>query len=97
MIVETIGRIPTGKVATYGQVARIAGNPRGARQVVRTLKTQTKKYNLPWYRVINSKGSISISDPIGMEVQKGKLVAEGVEVSDAGKIDLKVFQWKEGI
>jgi methylated-DNA-protein-cysteine methyltransferase-like protein len=92
-VVEIIKAIPKGKVATYGQVARIAGNPRAARQVVRTLNTQTKKHNLPWHRMINAQGKIAIKDPMGADEQKARLVAEGVEVSEKNTISLKKYQW----
>ncbi|MEG0679702.1 MAG: MGMT family protein [Carnobacterium sp.] len=48
--------IPSGKVMTYGQVAESAGNKKGARQVVRILHSMSKKYEIPWHRIINSKG-----------------------------------------
>ncbi len=93
-IVEAIRDIPEGKVATYGQIARLAGNHKGARQVVWTLKTQTKKNDLPWFRVINSKGRISIRDEVGFEEQRARLIGEGVEVSTDGEIDLSRYQWE---
>ena len=93
-IIEVIRDIPEGKVATYGQVARLAGNHRGARQVVRTLKTQTRKNDLPWFRVINSKGRISIRDEVGFEEQRARLIGEGVEVTTDGQIDLGRYQWE---
>ncbi|NMO79844.1 MGMT family protein [Niallia alba] len=59
-VVEIIADIPEGKVMTYGQIAAIAGSPRGARQVVRILHTLSEKYQLPWQRVLNSKGCIGL-------------------------------------
>ncbi|MDP4172315.1 MAG: MGMT family protein, partial [Bacillota bacterium] len=50
---EIIKQIPAGKVMTYGQVARVAGSPRAARQVVRILHSMSEKYSLPWHRVLN--------------------------------------------
>lgn len=61
-VIEIIKNIPEGKVMTYGQIARIAGSPRGARQVVRVLHSMSAKYNLPWHRVINTKGELTIKD-----------------------------------
>lgn len=55
--------IPKGKVSCYGLIAQLAGDPRGARSVSRFIYSSTKKYNLPWWRVINSRGKISI--PLG--------------------------------
>jgi methylated-DNA-protein-cysteine methyltransferase-like protein len=92
-VIEILQSVPSGKVVTYGQVARLAGNPRGARQVVRILHSMTNKYNLPWHRVINSQGKISIPDPFGAEEQRGLLLSEGVEVSDNFRISLKTYQW----
>ena len=91
-VVEIIGSIPEGKVATYGQVAKLAGSPRGARQVVRILHTQTSKHGLPWHRMINSKGLIAIKDEYGADEQKSLLLSEGVEV-EGNKINLKLYLW----
>ncbi len=93
LVVEIIISIPEGKVATYGQIAKLAGSPRGARQVARILHTQTRKFNLPWYRVINSQGKIVIKDPYGADEQRAKLLSEGIEVSDSFIIDLKKYIW----
>jgi methylated-DNA-protein-cysteine methyltransferase-like protein len=92
-VIDVIKNIPEGKVSTYGAIAAMAGNPRGARQVVRVLNTQSKKHGLPWHRVINSKGKIAINDPDGAEQQKILLMGEGVEVSDTLTINLKRFNW----
>ncbi len=92
LVVEIIKSIPKGKVATYGQVAKLAGSPRGARQVVRILHTQTKKHGLPWHRMINSKGQIAIKDAYGAEEQKSRLLAEGIEVV-GNKINMKQYLW----
>ncbi|HEX5563862.1 MAG TPA: MGMT family protein, partial [Sporosarcina sp.] len=58
-VVQIIRDIPAGKVMTYGQVAAAAGNPRGARQVVRVLHSMSAKYDLPWHRIVNAQGGIS--------------------------------------
>lgn len=92
-VVSIIAAIPKGKVATYGQIAKLAGNPRGARQVVRILHTQTRKFDLPWFRIINAQGKISIPDPIGSEEQRARLMGEGIEVTETFRINLKKFQW----
>lgn len=91
-IVEAIAAIPYGKVATYGQIATMAGNPKGARQVSWTLRTQTKKLGLPWHRVIGSGGKISIEGE-GAHIQADLLRREGIEVDVAGRISLKDYQW----
>lgn len=58
-----IRRIPEGKVATYGQIAALAGNHRAARQVAWILHSSSKKENLPWHRVVNSQEGISLKPP----------------------------------
>ncbi|WP_010283480.1 MGMT family protein [Bacillus timonensis] len=91
-VIQIIKQIPPGKVMTYGQIARLAGSPRGARQVVRVLHSMSKKYNLPWYRVINSKGEIAILDEETHAAQVIFLENEGVEVKNHS-IDLKNYQF----
>lgn len=76
-----IKQIPPGKVMTYGQIAKLAGSPRGARQVVRILHSMSEKYQLPWHRVINAKGEIGFKDEEMFLVQKLSLEGEGVEVT----------------
>jgi methylated-DNA-protein-cysteine methyltransferase-like protein len=92
-IVSIIRRIPGGKVSTYGQIAALAGNPRAARQVVRALHSSSDKQKLPWHRVINSRGMISLQRGQGFELQQALLRDEGVAVSDGGQVDLKRFLW----
>lgn len=92
--VALIKQIPSGKVMTYGQIAGLAGSPRGARQVVRVLHSMSKKHNLPWHRVINSKGEIGFKDEEMYVVQKLLLEAEGILVSSDGKLDLKVYLYE---
>ncbi|MGV8984089.1 MGMT family protein [Clostridium sp.] len=91
-VVDIIKGIPKGKVMTYGQIATLAGSPRGARQVVRVLHSLSEKYNLPWHRVINSKGEISIVDYESRNLQKVLLESEGVKFNSHGTINLKEFQ-----
>ena len=88
-----IKSIPPGKVATYGQVAMLAGNYRGARQVAWVLHSSSKKDGLPWQRVINSKGEISLPKGGCFEEQKALLQNEGVRFDNRNRIDLKVFLW----
>lgn len=92
-VIKIIGSIPSGKVMSYGGIAKMANNAQGARQVTRILHTMSKKHNLPWHRVINSKGKISIPNEEGANEQRLRLIAEGVEVSENFKIDLSKFQW----
>ena len=92
-VVAIMKKIPRGKVATYGQVAAMAGNPRAARQVVRALHSSTRKENIPWHRVINARGHISLRPGQGYELQKAMLEDEGVAFLPGGAVDLKRFQW----
>lgn len=92
-VVEIIKKIPEGKVMTYGQIARLAGSPRGARQVVRILHSMSKKHHLPWHRVINSKGEIGIKDDESSAVQKLSLESEGVVIVNDYLIDLEHYQF----
>src|SRR4030043_375590 len=91
-----IRAIPRGKVATYAQVAALAGNHRAARQVVRVLHASSDKDRLPWHRVINSRGGISLGRGRGFEKQRRLLSKEGVHVSRSGRIGLEDFQWEPG-
>lgn len=76
---------------TYGQIARLAGSPRGARQVVRILHSMSDKYHLPWHRVINSKGEIGFKDEEQLLTQVMLLESEGVEVCGCN-INLEKYQ-----
>ena len=91
---EFIRSIPQGKVATYAQVAALAGNYRAARQVARVLHSSSEKDRLPWHRVINSRGWIALAPGRGFEEQRKLLRAEGVKVTRGGRIDLTVFFWE---
>jgi len=90
--VETIKDIPKGKIMTYGQIAFIAGNPFGARQVARILHSMSEKENLPWHRVINVKGMISLGGELGL-IQKSMLIDEGLVFED-NKINLHICQYR---
>ena len=92
-VTRIIKSIPVGKVMTYGQIAKIAGNSRGARQVVRILHSMSEKYDLPWHRVINIKGEISIKDEELRFEQITLLLNEGVEFNLNERIDLEVYQY----
>ena len=92
-IATLIATIPHGRVATYGQIAGMAGSPRAARQVVRILKMWSRKHHLPWHRVINREGRVSLPRGRGYEEQRALLEAEGVEFGLDGRMDLGVFQW----
>ncbi len=91
--IAAIKKIPEGNVATYGQIAAMAGSPRGARQVVRVLNSSSEKEGLPWHRVINREGKISLKPGDGYELQKALLEDEGVVFGLEDRVDMKRFQW----
>jgi len=91
-IFDVILKIPKGKVATYGQIGMIVGT--GARTVGYAMHSIKEGSNLPWFRVINSKGEISIKDQGGYEFQRKILESEGIEFNEKSKIDLKKYLWK---
>lgn len=92
-VIEVIHEIPRGKVCSYGGVAALAGNPRAARQVVRVLHTYGESENLPWWRVLNSQGTISLKPGFGYEEQRERLEAEGIEFDSRDRINLKRYMW----
>lgn len=92
------GRIPQGKVATYGQIAMLCGKPNHARQVGYALRCQKAGKHIPAHRIVNAAGVLSGAGAFETyDTQKCLLEAEGVEVkkTDAGwKVDLKKYGWK---
>ncbi|KAA1190299.1 MGMT family protein [Paenibacillus sp. B2(2019)] len=92
-VIRIIQSIPEGKVMTYGGVARAAGSPRGARQVVRLLHSMSRKYKLPWHRVINAKGMIALTEDESNSLQKLYLQEEGIIFNEKGVVDLKQYQF----
>ena len=92
-IIEVIKSIPRGKVATYGQIAEMAGNPRASRQVSWVLNSSSEKAQLPWHRVINRMGKISLKAGQGYELQKALLEKEKVVFDLYDRIDLAKYQW----
>lgn len=95
-----IKKIPKGHVATYGQVAELAGIPGGARIAAAALKTSKPGDQLPWQRVIGKagklRGRIAIHDPVGAAIQRELLTREGVTIGDTGLVALDVFGWLPG-
>ena len=96
-IKAVIRKIPRGFVATYGQIAELAGIPGGARIAAAALKTSKPGDSLPWQRVIGKagalRGRIAIHDPVGAAIQRALLDAEGVEIGDTGLVALDRFGW----
>ncbi len=90
---EIIKSIPQGRVMSYGLVASYAGNPQGARQVARLLHSSSQKENLPWHRVVNRNGRISLKPFQGYEIQKQLLDNEGIIFLKDDSIDFGTFLW----
>jgi len=90
---RVVAAIPAGRVATYGEVARLAGLPRGARQVGRALGKAPASLKLPWFRVIGAGGRIALpKDSAGYRRQVEKLKAEGIRVEN-GRVRLPDVEW----
>jgi len=94
LVIKIVKTIPKGKIASYGQIALIAGEPRAARQVGWILNQQSDE-RTPWWRVINNSGRISIKHPeISALEQKELLEKEGIKVTKNFEIDMKKYRWK---
>ena len=95
-VIKMVSKIPKGKIATYGQIAKISGNAGGSRGVAWILHACSKKYKLPWQRVINSQGKISF-DKTTKEYknQKNLLLKEGIQFSEAGTVNFAKFRWSK--
>ncbi|HXT00270.1 MAG TPA: MGMT family protein [Elusimicrobiota bacterium] len=93
-IYAVVRRVPRGRVATYGQVAALAGLPRHARQVGYALHSLPDDAEVPWQRIVNSKGEISARcHPYAVPQQRELLESEGVKFDKTGRIPLERFQW----
>lgn len=94
-IYAVVSRIPRGRVATYGQIAELAGLPGCARQVGYALHALTSQRCVPWQRVINARGEVSLRSEPGMEqVQRQLLESEGVAFAGNGRVLLARYQWR---
>ena len=94
-IYAMVEAIPEGRVATYGQIARLVGRPRHARQVGYALAVTPPERAIPWHRVINARGEISARCKPGYdEYQRLLLEDEGVVFDERGRISLARFQWR---
>jgi methylated-DNA-protein-cysteine methyltransferase related protein len=97
-IYKVVKKIPRGRVATYGQIAALAGMPRAARQVGYALRATPDNVKIPWHRVVNAQGRVSMRlkdwQSGGDDLQKILLEAEGVEFDETGKINLKRYRWE---
>jgi methylated-DNA-protein-cysteine methyltransferase-like protein len=87
--------VPRGRVATYGQIAQLAGRPKQARQVGYALSALGGDTDLPWHRVVNAAGGISVRARAGSKpLQQLMLESEGVEFDAAGRVDLDRYRWR---
>ena len=91
-IYATVARIPSGRVATYGDIALHLGMPQGARTVGWAMRKCP--HGLPWHRVINAQGKSSLRGE-GRELQYALLAKEGVVAGIGGRIDLEQYRWQE--
>jgi methylated-DNA-protein-cysteine methyltransferase-like protein len=96
-ICAVISRIPKGWVATYGQIAALAGLPRRARLVGHVLQHLDPAIAIPWHRVVNANGQISYSPSRsgGDAIQRRLLEKEGVVFNDRGRFNLERFRWRD--
>ncbi len=93
-VLTFVARIPPGRLASYGQIALMAGYPRRPRQVGMVLKGLPEDTALPWHRVVNARGYVpSKGRWWGAQVQIERLRAEGIEVDEFGNLDLERFRW----
>ena len=91
---ETIAEIPPGSVANYGQVAEIAGVPRGARQVGYALRHAPEDMDLPWHRIVRASGRSAFdAQSPAFRRQRERLAEEGV-VMQKGRIDMNRYRWQ---
>lgn len=97
-VIEVVRSIPYGKVASYGQIALYAGFPRGARQVGWILNSTEGKIDLPWWRVVNHKGYLSIRGTkfSDKNLQRKLLLAEGIIVSEDFKLEINMYRFVPG-
>lgn len=91
-VYTVVASIPEGKVTTYGAIARLAGAIGHARQVGTILSRLPQGSKLPWFRVVNSQGKISLTGPDYIR-QKQALLADGIRFTPADRINLKIYGW----
>jgi len=94
-VLAVVRRIPSGRVATYGQIAALAELPRQARLVGYVLAALDDESRVPWHRVINAAGGISArrEGPGGAVLQRLRLEREGVVFDARGRVDFERFRW----
>jgi methylated-DNA-protein-cysteine methyltransferase related protein len=97
-VYKIVAQVPKGKVATYGQIARLLGEPRSARVVGWAMKAAPESLHLPCHRVVNRLGELAPNYAFGSsDVQRGLLVSEGITFNEDGRINMKKHLWDGGI
>ncbi|WP_309143299.1 MGMT family protein [Microbulbifer okhotskensis] len=91
-ICRVLAAIPEGRVVTYGDLAEMAGYPRAARLAGQTLRKLPRGTKLPWHRVINAQGRISLPEP-GASRQRKRLEHEGITLLK-GRVDMSKYRWR---
>lgn len=87
--------VPRGRVATYGQIASLAGLPRHARHVGFALRELPDDSDVPWHRILGASGEVSVrSSSDSHEIQRKLLEAEGIRFDDRGRVNLEEFRWE---
>ncbi len=93
-VYKVVRKIPRGSVMTYGQIATILGSPRAARAVGYAMRASGRKDDVPWQRVINSKGAISAKNEVERPmIQRMLLESEGVVFDENARCKLDTYQW----
>jgi methylated-DNA-protein-cysteine methyltransferase-like protein len=93
-VYQLVRQVPPGKVTSYGSIARMLGHPRAARTVGWALHSLPGGSDVPWHRVVNSQGRISIGGPEhGADLQRVLLEAEGVTFDESGTVEWERFGW----
>ena len=93
-VYEVVRAIPHGKVLTYGDVAHRVGAPGAARQVGWSLASLPEDEDVPWWRVINHRGAVSLRVP-GAQEQVARLRSEGIRVTTDGRLELELYRWED--
>ncbi len=91
---ELVRQIPLGRVATYGQIATMLGDPRAARTVGWAMRAVPEGSDVPWHRVLNARGRVSLYAFEGGDLQRYLLEQEGVVFDEAGKVNLDRYGWR---
>ena len=95
LVIESIKQIPHGKVASYGQIAVYAGVPRAARAVGMILNKLPTNTDLPWWRVVNNSGKLTIRGSIfTRDDQKSLLESEGIKFKKEHELEIEKYRWK---